>query len=83
MSRLKANAVTQPIKSFDTGENPAILSDQMIWLGTLPSLAKNVFRLVEVLDHRGKTFQIQRRLKRLLWKPVNQWVRRMEDRTVP
>lgn len=159
VSRLKANAVTHPIKSFDTGENPAILSDQMVWLGTSPSLAENVFQLVEVLDHRGKTLrlitnrfdilpeevseiyrarwaielffkwlkqhvkiktfygesenavknqiytalivyclhvliqlemnsqrkilQIQRWLKRLLWKPANQWVRRMEDRTVP
>ncbi|WP_053083774.1 transposase [Rubeoparvulum massiliense] len=30
VSRLKANAITHPIKSFDTGENTKILSDQLV-----------------------------------------------------
>lgn len=159
VSRLKKNAVTREIDSFDVGEESNILSDKMVWIGTPQKRAENAFRVVEVEDEHGKVLrlitnrfdisakevseiyrsrweielffkwlkqhvkiknfyglsetavknqvytalivyclhviiqletdstrkilQISRWLKRLLWKPSRQWVRRLEGRSVP
>lgn len=57
-SRLKRNAVTQVLHSYDVPEKSNIITDQMIRLGDALHRADNAFRLITVLDDQGKTIRI-------------------------
>jgi len=57
-SRLKKNAVTREIHSFDFPTGSNVLSDKMVYIGTTQNRAENVFRLVEVIDTKGNTLRL-------------------------
>src|SRR5690625_2720131 len=52
-SRLKKNAVTREIQSFELPESSPVMSDDMVYIGTAQNRAENVFRLIEVEDTKG------------------------------
>jgi IS4 transposase len=58
VSRLKKNAVTREIDTFDSGDEPNILSDKMVWIGTPQKRTENAFRVVEVEDDRGEVLRL-------------------------
>ncbi|MGJ9384814.1 hypothetical protein [Salipaludibacillus sp. CF4.18] len=47
-SHLKKDTVTRDIYAFDPGVEENILSDNLVWLGTVQKRAENVYRIVEV-----------------------------------
>src|SRR5699024_4521880 len=58
ISRIKKNAVVREIESFPVSKESNVLSDQMIYLGTPQSRTENVFRLIKVVDTKGKILRI-------------------------
>lgn len=54
VSRLRKNAVTRVIESFEIPKQSSVLSDEMILIGNTQNCAENVFRRIEVLDPNGK-----------------------------
>jgi len=54
VSRLRKNAVTRVIESFEIPKQSSVLSDGMILIGNTQNRAENVFRRIEVLDPNGK-----------------------------
>jgi len=54
VSRLRKNAVTRVIESFEIPKQSSVLSDEMILIGNTQNRAENVFRRIEVLDPNGK-----------------------------
>ena len=57
-SRLKKNAVTREIQSFELPADSNVLSDKMVYIGTTQNRAENVFRLVEVTDTKGNILRL-------------------------
>src|SRR5699024_4137108 len=57
-SRLKKNAVTREIQSFDFPADSNVISDTMVYIGTTQNRAENVFRLVEVPDTKGNILRL-------------------------
>lgn len=49
LSRLRKNAVIREIYDFKLPEDTAVLSDQMVLIGTTQNRAENYFRLLKVL----------------------------------
>lgn len=58
IARLRKNAVTRGIKSFEVPEHSSVLSDEMILIGNTQNRAENVFRRIEVLDSNGKELNL-------------------------
>src|SRR5690625_2990205 len=58
VSRLKKNAVTRVIHSFDLPDDTSVIHDEMIYIGTPQNRSENVFRLVEVDDTKGNVLRI-------------------------
>ncbi|WP_374967048.1 IS4 family transposase [Lysinibacillus sp. RS5] len=58
VSRLRKNAVTRVIESFEVPEQSSVLSDEMILIGNTQNRAENVFRRIEVLDPNGKELHL-------------------------
>ncbi|MFB7155241.1 IS4 family transposase [Lysinibacillus sp. NPDC056232] len=58
VSRLRKNAVIRVIESFEVPEQSAVLSDEMILIGTTQNRTENVFRRIEVLDPNGKELHL-------------------------
>jgi len=54
VSRLRKNAVTRVVESFEVSEQSSVLSDEMILIGNTQNRAENVFRRIEILDPTGK-----------------------------
>jgi len=54
VSRLRKNAVTRVIESFEIPKQSSVLSDEMILIGNTQNRAENVFRRIELLDSNGK-----------------------------
>lgn len=58
LSRLRKNAVIREVYNFKLPENTAVLSDQMVLLGTTQNRAENYFRLLKVVDSKGNQLQL-------------------------
>ncbi|GAB0171968.1 IS4 family transposase [Lysinibacillus sp. CTST325] len=58
ISRLRKNAITRVIESFEVPEQSSVLSDEMILIGNTQNRAENVFRRIEVLDPNGKELHL-------------------------
>lgn len=58
VSRLKKNAVTRVIHSFELPDVTSVIHDEMIYIDTLQNRAENVFRLVEVDDTKGNVLRL-------------------------
>jgi len=58
VSRLRKNAVTRVVESFEVPEQSSVLSDEMILIGNTQNRAENVFRRIEVLDPNGKELHL-------------------------
>ncbi len=58
VSRLKKNAVTRNIHSFEILESSSVIRDDMVYIGTTQNRAENVFRLIEVKDTKGNTLRL-------------------------
>ena len=58
VSRLRKNAVTRVLEPFKLSEDSTVLSDEMILIGTTQNRAENPFRLIKVLDSKGKELQL-------------------------
>src|SRR5690625_1145519 len=58
VSRLKKNAVTRTIHSFELLENSPVNRDDMVYIGTTQNRAENVFRLIEVEDTKGNMLRL-------------------------
>ena len=56
--RLKKNAVTRVIHSFDLPDDTSVIHDEMIYIGTPQNRSENVFRLVEVDDTKGNVLRL-------------------------
>jgi IS4 transposase len=53
LSRLRKNAVIRNMGDFELPEDSAVLSDQMVMIGTTQNRAENLFRLLKVMDSKG------------------------------
>jgi IS4 transposase len=58
VSRLRKNAVTRVVEPFELPEDSAVLSDEMILIGTTQNRAENAFRLIKVLDSKGNELHL-------------------------
>lgn len=58
LSRLKKNAVIREIYNFKLPEDTAVLSDQMVLIGTTQNRAENYFRLLKVIDSKGNELHL-------------------------
>ena len=54
VSRLRKNAVTRVVESFEVSEQSSVLSDEMILIGNTQNRTENVFHRIEILDPNGK-----------------------------
>src|SRR5699024_5173397 len=53
LTRLRKNAFIRVIDDFKLPEDSAVLSDQMVVIGTTQNRAENYFRLIKVTDSKG------------------------------
>ena len=53
LSRLRKNAVIREVCDFKLPEDSAVLSDQMVLIGTTQNRAENYFRLLKVMNSKG------------------------------
>lgn len=58
LSRLRKNAVIREVYDFKLPENTAVLSDQMVLIGTTQNRAENYFRLLKVIDSKGNELHL-------------------------
>ena len=58
VSRLRKNAVTRVVESFEVPEQSSVLSDEMILIGNTQNRAENGFRRIEVRDPNGKELRL-------------------------
>lgn len=58
LTRLRKNAVVRVLEDFKLTEESAVLSDQMVLIGTTQNRAENVFRLLKVIDSKGNELQL-------------------------
>lgn len=58
VSRLRKNVVVRQLKLFELPETSPVLSDEMVVIGTSQNRAKNVFRLIKVLDSKGNELHL-------------------------
>jgi len=58
LTRLRKNAVIREVYNFKLPENTAVLSDQMVLIGTTQNRAENYFRLLKVMDSKGNELHL-------------------------
>jgi IS4 transposase len=58
LSRLRKNAVIREVYDFKLPEDTAVLSDQMVLIGTTQNRAENYFRLLKVIDSKGNELHL-------------------------
>lgn len=58
VSRLRKNAVVRVLESFSVHEGSAVLSDEMIVIGTTQNRSENGFRLIKLLDTKGNELHL-------------------------
>lgn len=58
VSRLRKNAVTRVLEPFKLPKDSTVLADEIILIGTTQNRAENIFRLIKVLDSKGKELQL-------------------------
>ena len=58
LSRLRKNAVIREVYDFKLPEETAVLSDQMVMIGTPQNRAENYFRLLKVIDSKGNELHL-------------------------
>jgi IS4 transposase len=58
LSRLRKNAVIREIYDFKLSDGTAVLSDQMVLIGTTQNRAENYFRLLKVMDSKGNELHL-------------------------
>src|SRR5690625_1568495 len=58
VSRLKKNAVTRIVQSFERPDDSPVIRDEMVYIGTTQNRVENVFRLVEVHDTKGNVLRL-------------------------
>jgi len=58
LSRLRKNAVVREVYDFKRSDDSAVLSDQMVLIGTTQNRAENYFRLPKVMDSKGNELHL-------------------------
>lgn len=58
LTRLRKNAVIREVYDFKLLAESAVLSDQMVLIGTPQSRAENYFRLLKVMDSKGNILHL-------------------------
>ena len=58
LSRLRKNAVIREVYDFKLSEDTAVLSDQMVLIGTTQNRTENYFRLLKVIDSKGNELHL-------------------------
>ncbi|WP_230130278.1 IS4 family transposase [Bacillus sp. CECT 9360] len=58
LSRLRKNAVIREVYDFKLPEDAAVLSDQMVLIGTIQKRAENYFRILKVMDSKGNELRL-------------------------
>ncbi|QGG52138.1 IS4 family transposase [Lysinibacillus pakistanensis] len=58
VSRLRKNAVIRVLEPFELPTDSIVSSDEMIVIGTTQNRAENLFRLIKVLDTKGKELHL-------------------------
>lgn len=58
LSRLRKNAVIREVYDFKLPDDSAVLSDQMVLIGTTQNRAENYFRLLKVIDSKGNELHL-------------------------
>ncbi|WP_142302913.1 IS4 family transposase, partial [Bacillus sp. FJAT-45350] len=58
LSRLRKNAVVREVYEFKLPEGSAVLSDQMVLIGTTQNRSENYFRLLKVKDSKGNELHL-------------------------
>ena len=58
LSRLRKNAVIREVYNFKLPQETAVLSDQMVMIGTTQNRAENYFRLLKVMDSKGNLLHL-------------------------
>ncbi len=58
VSRLRKNVVTRVIETFSLPKKTAVISDEMIVIGTTQNRSENAFRFIKVLDSKGNELHL-------------------------
>ncbi|WP_461180030.1 IS4 family transposase, partial [Virgibacillus ainsalahensis] len=58
LTRLRKNAVIRVVDDFKLPDGSAVLSDQMVLIGTTQNRTENYFRLLNVEDSKGNVLQL-------------------------
>lgn len=58
LSRLRKNAVVRVVYDFKLPKDSAVLSDQMVLIGTTQKRAENYFRLLKVMGSKGNLLHL-------------------------
>lgn len=58
LTRLRKNAVVREVYDFKLPKDSAVLSDQMVLIGTTQNRAENYFRLLKVIDSKGNELHL-------------------------
>ena len=56
--RLKKNAVIRVVEEFNLPKESTVLADKMVYIGSTTNRTENVFRIVDVLDSKGKEMRL-------------------------
>lgn len=56
--RVKKNAVIRVVEEFSLPQGSPVLKDQMVYIGSTVSRTENVFRIVDIIDSRGKEMRL-------------------------
>ena len=58
LTRLKKNSITQTIETFSLDDEPDIIADEMVVVGSPAKRMENVYRLIEVDDTKGNKLRL-------------------------
>ena len=58
LSRLRKNAIIREVYDFKLLDDTAVLSDQMVLIGTTQNRTENYFRLLKVMDSKGNELHL-------------------------
>ena len=56
--RLRKNAIIRVVEEFTLPEGSPVLADKMVYIGSTTNRTKNVFRIVDIIDSRGKEMRL-------------------------
>lgn len=56
--RLRKNAIIRVLEEFALPEGSPVLADKMVYIGSTTNRMENIFRIVDIIDNRGKEMRL-------------------------